>query len=442
MSKVGESQEKLVEPQGLSLAEDPFAPIRDDERWRTVERVLEGSTFRRSPRLKEFLRYAAEHTLAGQAAQLTESEIGRLVFHRGDDYIPTEDSIVRSSARQLRMKLHEYFDTEGLHDRWIIEIPKGGYTVSFRERTPEVTALVPDLEEGEAPSLSPSPKPRRRLELALAGGLLAASLALNLALLWKIQRNAPVPVPLSLLGSLVMSSPHPTQFIMDDYAFVLLSSAAKKRATLEDYAGRSYIGQEFVPTTDPSFLHLWNLLSTRYLVSFGAAAAAEDALRAVPQQQKLVIRHARNVAPREFRQGNFILFGSPPNDPWSELFEDKLNFHKSASGFTNRHPLAGEQPAYTPEKSLNVNSGVGYARLAYLPQPSGEGFVLLLTGINMVTSEAAAEFATDPARVAELLKFTGAKTLAGLPHFEVLLQTSAVDTTPKDVRVIAYRRMD
>jgi hypothetical protein len=433
MSKAGESQGEVVNPQGGSLS-------LGDPRWLAVERVLDSHTFRRSPRLKEFLRFVAERTIAGQPEQLTESAIGHLVFQRGDDYIPTDDSIVRSSARQLRAKLREYFDTEGRLDRWTIEIPKGGYAVNFEERD------LPPL-----PSYTPTPPPEvhsptgwraRRFVVALGITLLLSSLALNVWLLRKTVNDTSSRARLSLLGSLVMTSSHATQFIMDDYAFVLMHSAANRHLTLEDYAARAYVGEEFIPTHDPAFLRLWKLLSTRYLVSLGAAAAAEDALRAVPQQQKLLIRHARNIVPREFKQGNFILFGSPPNNPWAELFEDRLNFQKSPSGFINRHPLAGEQPAYNTQRSLNINSGTGYARLAFLPNSSGDGFILLLTGVNMVTSEAAAEYASDPARVAELLKITGAASVEKIPHFEVLLQTSAVDTTPKDVRVIAYRRLD
>jgi hypothetical protein len=221
-----------------------------------------------------------------------------------------------------------------------------------------------------------------------------------------------------------------------------MNSAAKNPFTLEDYASRSYLGRDRAASGDNALQGLWQLLSTRYLVSLGAAAAAEDALRTVPQPQKLIIRHARNMALREFKRGNFILCGSPPNNPWVELFEDKLNFQKTAAGFLNRHPRAGETEIYRPQNSLDINSGRGYARLAYLRNPFGDGFVLLLTGVNMVTSEAAAEFASDPARVTELLKVSGAARLDKLSHFEVLLQTSALDTTPKDVRVVAYRPLD
>ena len=435
MSKVGQSRENVVETHSHSPGVDPFAHVREDPRWRTVDRILASETFRRSPRLKEFLRFTAERTLAGRTAELTESEIGRLVFERGDDYIPTDDSIVRSSARLLRLKLREFFQTEGSGEHWMVEIPKGGYAVQFREQAAEslpVSAPVPQVAGAS-----------RRARYAITAGavLLVASLALNLWLWRKASAAPPVPKP-SLLSTLVMRSSRATQFIMDDYAFVLLRHTASKKATLEDYANRTYTGPDFRPTRDPAFLTLWDLLSTRYLVSFGAAAAAEDALRAMPQPQKLIIRHARNVAPREFKQGNFILFGPVPNNPWTDLFENKLNFRKSSTGFVNVHPAPGELAAYVPQSSLTVNSGVGYARLAYLPNPPGQGFVLLLTGVNMVTSEAAAEFATDPARIPELLKLTGAPDLAALPHFEILLETSAVDTTPKDVHVIAYRRIE
>lgn len=441
MSKVGESQDELVNKQRLSPAVDDFSQVHEDERWSVVERVLESGIFRRSPRLKEFLRFVVERTLAGQTSHLTESEIGRLVFGRGDDYVPTDDSIVRSSARQLRMKLREYFDTEGREERWIIEMPKGGYAVLFQERPVSAEPIASPIDQAAA--IRSSSIPIHAIWIACAAALLIASVSMNIRyLLRSSTETAGVPPQLSLLGSLVMNNSRATQFIMDDYAFVLLSNASKIKPTMDDYASRTYVAPPFIPTADPEFLKLWNLLSTRYLVSFGAAAAAEDALRAVPQQQKLVIRHARNVVPREFKQGNFILFGSPPNNPWAELFEDKLDFRKSASGFNNLHPRADEQASYNAEQDLGINSGTGYARLAYLPNASGDSFVLLLTGINMVTSEAAAEFATDPQRVPELLKLNAVSSLKQLPHFELLLKTYAVDTTPKDVRVVAYRRID
>ncbi len=56
-----------------------------------------------------------------------------------------EDSSVRVHVRQLRLKLHEYFDGEGRDETCIVEIPKGTYTTLFR--TVEQRVPAPPLAE-------------------------------------------------------------------------------------------------------------------------------------------------------------------------------------------------------------------------------------------------------------------------------------------------------
>ena len=53
-------------------------------------------------------------------------------FTRRPGYSPLEDSSVRVHARQLRLKLHEYFDGVGRDESLVIEIPKGAYAPVFR----------------------------------------------------------------------------------------------------------------------------------------------------------------------------------------------------------------------------------------------------------------------------------------------------------------------
>src|ERR1700730_910618 len=74
----------------------------------------------------------AERTLHGHVSDLTEHCIGSAVFGKPKDYSVVEDSSVRVHVRQLRLKLHEYFDGEGRGETWIVEIPKGAYTTLFR----------------------------------------------------------------------------------------------------------------------------------------------------------------------------------------------------------------------------------------------------------------------------------------------------------------------
>ncbi len=306
-----------------------------DGRLAAVKRIESSKAFEKSPRIRELFTFVATHSLEGAHESLTEYEIGRAVFQRNDAYIPTEDSIVRSSVRQLRRKLAEYYETEGRTDPWLIEIPKGSYVASFTAR-----------EAVASPVSSPSAKvfPWRWL----LGGALAASLALNAFLLLRAPAAARSNAP-NLTGSLVMASPEPTQLVTDDYAFVLLARLAHRPVPLDDYINQTYKER---PTDfkDPRLTSLWDLLSTRYLVSMGAAGSVDRVLRAVPDPQKVVVRHARNLAGRDFQQGNVILYGATPNNPWSQLFEERLNFklvrRAEVTAFANTAPRPGEQPEY------------------------------------------------------------------------------------------------
>ena len=214
----------------------------------------------------------------------------------------------------------------------------------------------------------------------------------------------------------------------------------------EEYASRSYMAPTLLASRDPDLQDMWKLLRTRLITSLGAEATAERLLRNTPQNSKLIIRHSRNLSVREFQEGNFILFGSQPNDVWTDLFNSRLNLRTTRLSteqacFENRKPEPGESRLYCTEGPASVNSGIGYARVAYLPNLSGNGYVLLIAGLNMVTSEAAGQYVVSPALGADLRKLLRIGSYSDLPYVEVLLRTSAVDTTPSAVKVVARREI-
>jgi len=130
-----------------------------------VDRILESDEFRRTSRLRDFLRYVVERKLAGAPQDVTEVLIGQAVFGRPASYNPGEDSIVRTEARSLRQRLERYFSSDGSDEPFVLEIPRGGYLPIFRPRNP------PDAEVAPSPG---SPFTRRRILWATGG--LAASL--------------------------------------------------------------------------------------------------------------------------------------------------------------------------------------------------------------------------------------------------------------------------
>jgi hypothetical protein len=216
------------------------------------------------------------------------------------------------------------------------------------------------------------------------------------------------------------------------------SAAFGERGTAKQLYKRAYIPSTAAPSHDAEFFRLWSLLGTRYIVSLGAASTEDRIIRSLQQsdQSKVVLRHVRNVTARDFQHGNHVLFGSTPNNPWTALFEDRLNFRfarerDGAALFVNASPAKGEALKYDISQAASVNAGRGYARVAFLPNFTHTGFVLLVTGLNMVTAEAAGEFATSPAAMPTLLDMFGAKRVEDLPYFELLLRTAAVDNVQK-----------
>ncbi|HVW08654.1 MAG TPA: tetratricopeptide repeat protein [Bryobacteraceae bacterium] len=107
-------------------------PRADEKILAQLERILSSKAFRQADRLKRFLTFTVNETLAGRGEQLKEFVIGVEVFGKRPSFDPRNDPIVRVQARRLRSQLARYYQEEGQEDDTLIELPKGGYTPVFR----------------------------------------------------------------------------------------------------------------------------------------------------------------------------------------------------------------------------------------------------------------------------------------------------------------------
>ncbi len=118
-----------------------------------LERVLRSRVFAQAFRSQEFLRYAVERSLPDNSYAerfLKEYSIAVDVFGRNPNYDPAVDATVRVEAGRLRNRLREYYADEGRNNPLVIEMPKGGYRVTFRER--EEMRLKPTFEWRDRPT--------------------------------------------------------------------------------------------------------------------------------------------------------------------------------------------------------------------------------------------------------------------------------------------------
>lgn len=158
----------------------PKRAFNEAERQREelVSRVASSVTFEKSPRLRAFFLHVCRCAIEDKSEEATEQQIGIYVFGRQPSYNPNDDNIVRSQARQLRMKLEHHFVNEGKDEPVVITIPKGQYLPVFETRIKEPQAQPVVLVAAER-------KPRH-LRHALLG---AAALA-GLGLAWLGYRGA------------------------------------------------------------------------------------------------------------------------------------------------------------------------------------------------------------------------------------------------------------
>src|SRR6478752_4873748 len=112
-----------------------------------IQRILQSKAFRTSEIHRTLLSYLAEKSVSGTADGLKEYTVGLDVFAKPDSYDPRQESVVRMHVARLRQKLAEYYRTEGIDDPIFVDLPKGGFRVTFE---PRAVAAVPELEPAPA----------------------------------------------------------------------------------------------------------------------------------------------------------------------------------------------------------------------------------------------------------------------------------------------------
>ncbi len=92
--------------------------------------LLQSNEFSSSERLKDFLTYIVDETLAGRGKRIKAYNIGVEVFRLGKNFDAALNSTIRVHAVRLRAKLEQYYSSNH-NDKVRIDIPKGSYLPTF-----------------------------------------------------------------------------------------------------------------------------------------------------------------------------------------------------------------------------------------------------------------------------------------------------------------------
>lgn len=454
--------------------------LADDARWALVQRIVSSRGFAKASQLREILLYLSRRALEDDPKAIREDEVGRHALGRRADFNPHEDNIVRVQVRHLRQKLADYFNAEGQNERLILLIPKGTYVPQFADRPPYPPQPATEHNEpAGSGSLAPlarypgtdsdSAKPAYPWLLIAFLSVLLAVLGVMSLVLWRQRENlrrasAPIHNPLvpneDLLWSRMFSSDQETSIVLADNSLVTIQGIMGVEAPLDDYSGGAYADRMIDSIRERSMQRALRSIAIAQSTSLADVSTTVRLMEVCRRYNgQCRIRYSRYLDPREFKTGNFILLGSRQSNPWDGLFEPQLNFYLDHDTKThryrmgNRSPLPGEQTYYASSPSpppgeqaqygsFPDDKGVeeSYAYLALMPNLSGTGYVLIVSGINMADTEAAGELVSSPGFSATLLRILSSKGgKPSAPYVELLLQSTVTSGTARVSKIVAYR---
>jgi len=450
---------------GLSGGAGEGLPVdAEDPRWQLALRIAASGSLGRSELLSDFLIYIVDRRIRCRTDEITEQRIGVSVFGRAIGYDPTDDNIVRSYARKLRQRIERYFATEGRDETLRIEIPRGGYTPIFYEH-------ATDQRELDSPDVLPRDTASQEVgkEFAVALNSIESSFPAALTLWTAIRRNIRPGVLLALvLGALLgtgakllvneklllspeeaalhslwkqlFSKDRDTLIVPSDGGLVVMQRIIERPVPLTSYVSGTYKTALKIENP-PNVSELLKLGHRRFtsVVDLDFSTRLAQLREVVPE--RMMIRYARDLRIDDLRTGNAILIGSDESNPWVELFRPQLHFcfqfdpdPDKPSGFANLYPRSGEATIYTTKGREDRTYGI----IAFLPDLTGMGHVLIVAGLNTAGTQAAAAFLLDPKSMAPILQ--RARTGHGdLQPFELHVGAGNVATNASTPHIILER---
>lgn len=416
-------------------------PDPQDSRRALLRRVASSPAFQKSNRLRELLEYVGDRTLSNPDLPIREQEIGTAVFGRSANYDTSQDTLVRVQASQLRKKLQQYFIEEGREEAFIIEMPKGSYSLTFHPR---------DSAGGiEAPQFPEHPKSGAG-RIMWAGWIAAAGCLVVIGLLsyqnYALQRKVDFglgskPTVDRFFREMFGNGRH-SSLALADANLVVFQDAMKQQIALIDYQRKDFDRLARERIADPVVRAIaLNVVNRPYTGMADAGIVRRLSLVFAGNGLPVDILLARDLTLADAVDQNVILMGSRRANPWVTLYENRLNFQTvfeetpRTAWLTNKSPKPGEQSEYRGRWSR-----LGYCRVAYLRNNKGTGNVLLISGTDVPSTEAGGEFITREDSLLRLRKALALRESEPMPQFEALLQAELLGNAVATDKLVAWRR--
>jgi len=406
-----------------------------------AQKIVASGALGRSRSYARLLEFLVDCATSGRTPK--ELEIAMEVFGKGANFDPSQDSMVRVYAHNLRQKLELHYATDGRGEAQQLALARGEYRVSLApagsaDAPPPVAAASPATDV--AP-LAPAPGAlASRWRLALAAlALLAVGVLLGLGV-------AASRVPAPSAAKTVAASPIWRELLNDDLPILLVVGDYYIFGELDDHGDVTRLVRDFsvgssreleeLMVSDPDLAARYLDLDLTYLPT-GSAFALLDVLHVLYTSNKPVhVVSMSEMSDADLKTSHVVYLGYI--SALDKLEEFVFASSSLAIGYTYdelRNTESGE--LYSSEAGLpEINGNYrDYAFISTFPGPGGNQF-LIVAGTRDAGMMQAAHAISDPMFVRSIQQSRPDANSARPPAFEMLYEVTGYGRTNLDAMLV------
>ena len=400
-----------------------------------IAKIENSHTLHNSESLRKLLRYLAEHALDHPGTPLKEYQIATEVFGRPAAFDPQVDSTIRVQAGRLRLKLVEYYASEGLDDAVQVEMPKGTYLLSFHARAGDSSKIHLQAAHDAVVEEEGARRSRRwSMAVVCLSVLLLAALA-TIGWLLGTRRKAAdatieaVPSEFATFWKPFVSNPEEPWVIFSNGAFVGRPETGMRYFNATRDAGAPVILDHYTGVGEVLAVHaidkVFGQMHRQIRVKRGSLFSLDDA-----------------------KNNDLIFVGSPAENLTLRDIPGTREFvfqrvdsgaRKGDLAIANLHPQAGE-PRFFLGSPADAPLNEDYAVIALTKGLDPARSELILAGTTTMGTQAAVEFTCDPNSVRDLLKWLGVSDANGIKPFEAVVHVKVTRGVPVETSIVAVRQ--
>jgi hypothetical protein len=407
--------------------------MTDSEAIRQQAEVIVGSgLLGRTRSYARMLEYLVECSADGRAPK--EVEIAAHVFGKGPDFDPSQDSLVRVYAHNLRQKIDHFYATTGRDEMQRITIPRGEYRIVLATREPEAAAV------------KTAPERRNALLGFAAAALLLLAVVLAILFLRPGSQGEPAgieEVAASPIWSAFLDDDLPTLVVVGDYyIFGELDQNGQVERLVRDFSINSSHDLDDLFMYEPELIDKYIDLDLTYLPR-ASAFALRDLLRVLYTSSKpvrVISMSELNVA--DLKSNHIVYVG------YISALDKLMEFVFASSGLT---------VGATYDELINKATGQIYTSGAGLPRTDqrhyrdyglfstfpgpGGNQIMVIAGTRDTGLMQTAYALSDPVHIGLIKDAVGMRRGEPLA-FEVLYEVTGFDRTNLDAMLVYSAPLD